>query len=175
MLTARRKERTRSPRASERFRLQLKDRDTKRDNRAIVTRHWQRWGQGGRASIRRILWREAKLTQDCNKKRLRAISIQQWWVGADNLDRNWLLLLVFYIIYTYQTVTKQAKKSILEIDQLDRVEKLERYSTDFVCVMSYQWDVDTGLGWDGTRKSFKFIVRMAGKTTFTHLPKWQVD
>lgn len=31
-----------SLRASERFRLQLKDRDTKRDNRAIVTRHWQR-------------------------------------------------------------------------------------------------------------------------------------
>lgn len=27
--------------------LQLKDRDTKRDNRAIVTRHRQRIGQGG--------------------------------------------------------------------------------------------------------------------------------
>ncbi len=30
------------------FRLQLKDRDTKRDNRAIVTRHWQRRGRGGK-------------------------------------------------------------------------------------------------------------------------------
>lgn len=31
-----------SLRASGRFRLQLKDRDTKRDNRAIVIRHWRR-------------------------------------------------------------------------------------------------------------------------------------
>lgn len=63
--------------------LQLKDRDTKRDNRAIVTRHRQRIGQGGENLQQEVFLRggydeeSLKLTQDCDKKRLRAITIQQ--------------------------------------------------------------------------------------------------